>query len=189
MKHGMVFGKAMIMLMVAVMVMGGISSLAWARNQALFDKGINMMVDAKNVLSDAIDTIDKGQKMYQQIAQEKGFANEVAPGSQKIDEGQSEAHQGVALIMQGQKEYEIAKGKSPKAAKEAAKKMIEGGRMVQEALNGIQEGVKMNNDVLRAKNLASEVEAPTKTILKGTESGLTGTKQFVQGQKLVMDNM
>jgi len=46
----------------------------------------------------------------------------------------------------------------------------------------------MNNDVLRAKNLESQVEAPTRTILKGSESGLTGIKQFLAGQKLVMEN-
>jgi hypothetical protein len=66
--------------------------------------------------------------------------------------------------------------------------MIEGGRLVQDSLKVIQDGVKMNNDVLRAKNLASQVEAPTNTILKGTESGLTAIKQFMQGQKLVMEN-
>ena len=56
--------------------------------------------------------------------------------------------------------------------------------MVQESLNVIQDGVKMNNDVLRAENLASQVEAPTNTILKGTESGLTAIKQFFQGQNV-----
>ena len=60
--------------------------------------------------------------------------------------------------------------------------------MVQESLNIIQDGVKTNNDVLRAKGLASQVEAPTKTILKGTESGLTAIKQVLNGQKLVMEN-
>jgi hypothetical protein len=59
---------------------------------------------------------------------------------------------------------------------------------VQEALDTIQDGVKMNNEVLRAKNLASDVEAPSRTILKITESGLTGIKQFLDGQKLVLEN-
>jgi hypothetical protein len=32
------------------------------------------------------------------------------------------------------------------------------------------------------------IEAPTRTILKGSESGLNGNKQFLAGQKLVIEN-
>lgn len=88
----------------------------------------------------------------------------------------------------GLKQYQAGKRKSAKLAHAGVEKMIEGGKMVEEALNAIQEGVKINNEVLRAKNLAAEVEAPTKTILKGTESGLTGMKQFQDGRKLVLEN-
>jgi hypothetical protein len=85
----------------------------------------------------------------------------------------NQARQGVASLDQGQKEYQTAKGKDPKAADAGVQKMIEGGRMVQESLKVIQDGVKMNNDVLRAKGLASQVEAPTKTILIQSCSLLT----------------
>ena len=188
MKCRMVFGKAVIMLVVAGLVMGTLPSLALAKNQALYDKGIDTMMEAKDAAKSAVATIQKGQQMYVQIAQEKGFANDVAQGNQKMDEGVSKARQGVALLDQGQQEYLSAKGKNAAAAQAGAEKMIEGARMVQDMLNIVQDGVKMNNDVLRAKNLESQVEAPTKTILKGTESGLTAIKQFLQGQKLVMEN-
>jgi len=181
--------KVVVVLMVAGLLVGALCTLALAKNQALFDKGIDMIVKAKNVMRDGVGTIQKGQEMYMKIANDKGFANDVVQGNQKIDEGVNQGRQGVALLDQGQKEFQTAKGKNPKVANAGVKKMIEGGRMVQEALNVIQDGVKMNNEVLRAKNLASQVEAPTKTILKGTESALTGVKQFLQGQKLVSENM
>ena len=189
MKCGKVLAKAMVVLLISGMVMVTLPSIAPAKNQALFDKGIDMIVKAKNVMRDGVGTIQKGQAMYMKIAQEKGFASDLAQGNQKIDEGITQGRQGVALLDQGQKEYQTAKGIKPQAEDAGVKKMMEGGRMVQEALNVIQDGVKMNNDVLRAKNLASQVEAPTKTILKGTESALTGVKQFLKGQKLVSENM
>jgi hypothetical protein len=188
MKYGMCFGKTVVMLMVAGLLMAVLPSLTFAKSKAQYDKGIQMMVKAKDAAKKAVGTIQKGQQMYVQIAQEKGFANDIAQGNQKIDDGVNQARQGVASLDQGQKEYQLAKGKDPKAADAGVQKMIEGGRMVQESLNVIQDGVKMNNDVLRAKGLASQVEAPTKTILKGTESGLTAIKQFLKGQKLVKEN-
>ena len=188
MKCQEVFGKAVVLLLVAGLLMGTLPSLALAKNQALYDKGIETMMEAKDVAKSAVGTIQKGQQMYVQIAQDKGFADDVAQGNQIIDDGLSKARQGVALLDQGQQGYLAAKGKNATAAHAGAEKMIEGARMVQDSLNIIQNGVKMNNDVLRAKNLDSQVEAPTKTILKGTESGLTAIKQFLQGQKLVMEN-
>lgn len=188
MKCRMVLGKALIVFVVAGLVMGAVPSLALAANQALVDKGINMMWDGVDGAKAAVGTIQKGQQMYVQIAQEKGFVSDIAPGNQKIDDGVNKARQGVASLDQGQKEYQTAKGKDAKAADAGVQTMIEGGRMVQESLNVIQDGVKMNNDVLRAKGLTSQVEAPTNTILKGTESGLTAIKQFVKGQKLYMEN-
>jgi hypothetical protein len=188
MKSRMVFGKALVVIAAAGLFMGAAPSLALAKDQALVDKGVNMMVDGKNVAKEAVGTIQKGQQMYVQIAQEKGFANDIAQGNQKIDDGVNKARQGVASLDQGQKEYQTAKGKNAKAADAGMEKMIQGGRMVQDALHVIQDGVKMNNDVLRAKNLASQMEAPSNTILKGTESGLVGIGQFLRGQKLVMEN-
>jgi hypothetical protein len=188
MKYGRFFGKAVVMIMVASLIMGALPSFALARNQALVDKGVEMMVKAKDAGKKAVGTIQKGQQMYVKMAQEKGFANDVAQGNQKIDDGVNQARQGFASLDQGQKEYKLAKGKDPAAANAGMEKMMEGGRMVQDSLNVIQEGVKMNNDVLRAKGLASQMEAPSVTILKGTESGLTAMKQFLKGQKLVMEN-
>jgi hypothetical protein len=188
MKDGVVLRKVAIVLMVAGLVMGLLPSLASAGNPALYNKGVEMMIKSRDVMKTAVDTIQKGQKMYVQICTDKGCVVEVAQGNQKIDEGINQARQGLALLDQGQKEYQVGKRKSTTMAHAGVEKMIEGGRMVQASLHTIEDGVKMNNEVLRAKNLASQVEAPTKTILKGTESGLTGMQQFLDGQKLVMEN-
>jgi hypothetical protein len=110
------------------------------------------------------------------------------PGHQKIDYGLNEGRQGLTLLVKGQKQYQIGTRRSAKLAHAGVERMIQGGRMVQEALDTIQDGVKMNNEVLRAKNLASDVEEPSRTILKITESGLTGIKQFLDRQKLVLEN-
>ena len=184
-----VLRKVMVGFMVAGLVMGLMPSLASAGNPALHNKGVEMMIKYRDVMKKAVDTIQKGQKMYVQICTDKGCVADVGPGNQKIDEAISQSRKGLALLDQGQKAYQVGKRKKNlTAAHVGVEKMIEGGKMVQDALNVIEEGVKMNNEVLRAKNLASQVEAPTKTILKGTESGLTGIKQFLDGQKLVMEN-
>lgn len=188
MKSGMGFGKVMVVLVAAGLVLGVMHSLASAKNLALYNKGVEMMIKSIGVMKTSVDTIQKGQKMYVQICNEKGCAADVAQGNQKIDDGLDHARQGMALLNNGQKKYQAAKGKDAAAAYAGVKTMMEGGKTVQAALKEIEAGVKMNNEVLRAKNLASEVEAPTKTILKGTESGLTGMKQFLDGQKLVMEN-
>jgi aldehyde:ferredoxin oxidoreductase len=188
MKYGMILGKAVVVLMVAALLMVGLSSVSLAKNQALVDKGVESMVKAKDAGKQAVGTIEKGQQMYVKIAQEKGFANDVAQGNKTIDDGVNQARQGFASLDQGQKEYQLAKGKNQQAANAGMEKMMEGGRMFQNALKVIQDGVKMNNDVLRAKGLASQMEAPSVTILKGTESGLTAIRQFLKGQKLVMEN-
>ena len=189
MKSGMVFGKVMVVLVAAGLVLGVMSSVAVAKNQALYNKGVEMMIKSRDVMKKAVDTIQKGQKMYVQICTDKGCAADVAQGNQKIDEGIQQGRQGLAMLDKGQKAYQIGKKKkNATAAHVGVEKMMEGGKMVQEALNTIEEGVKMNNEVLKAKNMAEAVEAPTKTILKGTESGLTGIKQFLDGQKLVMEN-
>jgi hypothetical protein len=189
MKGAMVVHKALVGFLVAGLVMGLMPSLASAGNPALYNKGVEMMIKSRDVMKEAVDTIQKGQKMYMQICTGKGCAADVAQGNQKIDDGINEGRKGLALLDQGQKAYQLGKRKKNlTAAHVGVEKMIEGGRMVQAALNTIEEGVKMNNEVLRAKNLDAQVEAPTKTILKGTESGLTGIKQFLDGQKLVMEN-
>jgi hypothetical protein len=188
MKYKMVLAKTVVALMVVGLLTGIMSAPALAKNKALYNKGVQMMAQGKDVAKKGVATIRKGQDMYVKIAQEKGFTSDVAQGNQKIEAGLSQARQGVSYLDLGQKQYQTAKGKKPQTANAGLEKMAKGGNMVQEALKVIQEGVKMNNDVLRTKNLESQVEAPTRTILKGSESGLTGIKQFLAGQKLVMEN-
>jgi len=189
MKGAMVLRKVAVGFMVAGLVMGFMPSLASAGNPALYNKGVEMMIKSRDVMKQAVDTIQKGQKMYVQICTDKGCVADVAQGNQKIDDGVKQGRQGLAMLDKGQKAYQIGKKqKNAKAAHAGVEMMMEGGKTVQAALNTIEEGVEMNNEVLRAKNLADTVEAPTKTILKGTESGLVGIKQFLDGQKLVMEN-
>jgi hypothetical protein len=80
MKCRMVLGKAVAVLMVTGLVMGILPSLALAANQALVDKGINMMWDGVDGAKAAVGTIQKGQQMYVQIAREKGFCERCSPG-------------------------------------------------------------------------------------------------------------
>lgn len=188
MKYKMVLAKTMVALMVVGLLFGIISSPALAKNKALYNKGVQMMAQGKDVAKKGVVTIRKGQEMYVKIAQEKGFASDVAQGNQKIEDGLSQARQGVSYLDLGQKQYQTSKGKKPKDADAGLQKMVEGANMVQDSLKVIQEGVKMNNDVLRAKNLESQIEAPTGMILKGSESGLTGIKQFLKGQRIIMEN-
>ena len=111
-----------------------------------------------------------------------------AAGNQKLEAGLTKAREGVGYLDLGQKQYQKGKkGKNQQTANAGLEKMMQGGNMVRDSLNVIR-GVKMNNDVLHAKNLESQVEAPTRTILKGSESGMTGIKQFLKGQKLVLEN-
>ena len=187
MKYKMVLAKTGVALTVVGLLTGIMSLPALAKSKALYNKGVEMMAQGKKVAKSGVATIRKGQDMYVKIAQEKGFTSDVAQGNEKIESGLSQARQGVSYLDQGQKQYKTSKGKNPRPPIPAWKKMMEGGNMVQDALKVIQEGVKMNNDVLH-KNLESQVEAPTRTILKGSESGLTGIKQFLTGQRLVMEN-
>lgn len=188
MKYRMVLAKTGVALTVVGLLTGIMSLPALAKSKALYNKGVEMMAQGKKVAKSGVATIRKGQDMYVKIAQEKGFTSDVAQGNEKIESGLSQARQGVSYLDLGQKQYKTARGKNPQAANAGLEKMMKGGNMVQDALKVIQEGVKMNNDVLRAKNLESQVEAPTRTILKGSESGLTGIKQFLKGQRLVMEN-
>jgi len=50
------------------LVMGALPSLALAKDQALYDKGVEMMEKATVVLEDAVATVKKGKEMYVQIA-------------------------------------------------------------------------------------------------------------------------
>jgi hypothetical protein len=189
MKNKIVLAKLVLSLMVVGLLTGIMPLPALAKNKALYNKGVEMMAQGKTVAKRGVATIRKGQEMYVKIAQEKGFSSDVTAGNQQIETGLAKAREGVGYLDLGQKQYQKAKkGKNQQAANAGLEKMMQGGNMVQDALKVIQEGVKMNNDVLRAKNLESQVEAPTRTILKGSESGLTGIKQFLKGQKLVMEN-
>jgi hypothetical protein len=189
MKRKLLLTRAVVSFMFLGLLVGMTPAPALAKSKAMYNKGVKMMAQGKSVAKNGVATIRKGQDMYVKIAQEKGFASDVAAGNQKIEAGLSQARQGAGYLDLGQKQYQKAKkGKNQQAANAGLEKMIEGANMVQDALKVIQEGVKMNNDVLRAKNMESMVEAPTRMILKGSESGLTGIKQFLSGQKLVMEN-
>jgi len=177
-------GIIILLASLAALVRGALPSLAVAKTDVLMYKGAEMMVKANKVMQDAVGTIQKGQEMYVQICSDKGCVVEVGKGNQMIDAALKKAGQGMNLMDEGQVQYNQGKGRNRAAAVAGGGKMIAGGRMVQDSLNAIEQGVKMNNDVLRAKNLAAQVEAPTNTILKGTESGLTGMKQFLEGQNL-----
>jgi hypothetical protein len=181
-------GKILVVLMATALVFGALPTLALAKSEALMFKGVEMMVKANEVLKGAVGTIQKGQKMYVQICQDKGCLTDVAKGNQMINDGLKMGGKGLTLLEEGQVQYKKAKGKNLQGAKAGAVKMTEGGKMVQDALNMISDGVKTNNLALEAKNMKSEVIAPSKTIVAGVNSGLTGIKQFLDGQKLFLQN-
>ncbi len=187
-KNGRGWGKAAAACVLAGFLLGAVPSPALAlKKDPLMYKGAEMMVRANKVMKEAVGTIQKGQAMYVEICTGKGCVAEVAKGNQMIEAALQKADKGMSLLDEGQLQYNGSKGKSRALAVAGVDKMLEGGQLVQAALNEIENGVKMNNDILRAKNLAAQVEAPTKTILKGTESGLIGMKQFLDGQKLFLE--
>lgn len=181
--------KAAVAAALVILALGALPSpgLAGKRDPLMY-KGAEMMVRANKVMKEAVGTIRKGQAMYVQICTGQGCVAEVAQGNQMIEAALQKAGKGMELLDEGQGHYNKSKGKSRAAAVAGVEKMLEGGQMVQNALNEIENGVKMNNDILRARNLGAKVEAPSQTILKGTESGLIGMKQFLDGQKLFLEN-
>jgi hypothetical protein len=141
-----VSGKVFVVLMLTAFVFGTLSTFAVAKDDALMYKGIEMMIKGNEVMKGAVKTIRKGQSMYIQICTDKDCLAHVGQGNKIIDDGLKQGGQGIALLEEGQMQFKKAKqAKNRDAALAGAGKMIEGGRMVQAALNVIADGVKMNN--------------------------------------------
>lgn len=186
--NGKGWGKAAAAAVLAVCLLGGLPSPALAlKKDPLMYKGAEMMVRANKVMKEAVGAIQKGQALYVQICKDKGCVAEAAKGNQMIEAALQKADKGISLLEEGQLQYNRSKGKSRALAVAGVDRMLEGGQLVQAALQEIENAVKMNNEILRAKNLAAQAEAPRSTILQGTESGLIGMKQFLDGQKLFLE--
>jgi len=180
-------GKCVIALVAVALIFGTVP--AKAANLELFQKGVEMMIKSNDMLREAVKTVEGGQAMYVQICTDKGCLPEVTKGNQVITDAMQEAKKGMALLDQGQQEYKVCVAdRRLEGMYRCLDTFVEGGRMVQDSLRKMESGVKANNDALRAKNLDAFVEAPTKTILKGTESGLTAMKLFLDGQKIALEN-
>ena len=162
---------------------------AAAKDLTLFGKGIDMMLKARPVMQNGIDTIEKGMSQYVQICTGKGCLRDVNAGNTTINSGLQQAKQGMALLDQGQKEFQVCKAnRNLEGEYRCLDTFVEGGRMVQDGLKSIEGGMKANNDALRAKGLDKDTSAPSTMVNKGVEMGLTGMKQFLDGQKLALAN-
>lgn len=160
-----------------------------AKNPQLFEKGIDMMLKARDTMKSGIDTVDKGMAQYVQICTGKGCLADVNAGNDVINKGLQQAKQGMALLDQGGKEFQVCKAnRNLEGEYRCLDTFVEGGRMVQDGLQSIQKGMMSNNDALRAKGLANDTSAPSTMVNKGVEMGLTGAKAFMQGQKLALEN-
>ncbi len=101
-------GKCAIVLVAVALVFSAVPVMA-AKNLQLFEKGIDMMLKAKDTMKDGIDTIDKGMCQYVQICTDKGCLPDVNSGNLTINQGVQQAKQGMALLDQGQKEFQVCK--------------------------------------------------------------------------------
>jgi hypothetical protein len=182
------FGKCAIVLVAVALVFGIVPAMA-AKNLQLFEKGIDMMLKAKDTMKSGVDTVEKGMAQYVQICTDKGCLGEVGNGNQTINSGVQQAKQGMALLDQGQKEFQVCKAnRNLEGEYRCLDTFVEGGRMVQDGLKSIEGGMRNNNDALRAKGLDKDTSAPSTMVNKGTEMGLTGLRAFLGGQKLALEN-
>jgi hypothetical protein len=176
------FGKCAFMIVAVALVLGIVPSYA-AKNIELFGKGIQMMINAKETMRGGIDTVEKGMAQYVQICTDKGCLPDVNTGNSTITSGLQQAKQGMALLDQGQKEFQVCQAnRNLEGQYRCLDTFVEGGRMVQDGLKGMETGMRNNNAALRAKGLDKDTSAPSTMINKGVESGLTGMKLFLQGQ-------
>jgi hypothetical protein len=181
-------GKCVIVLVAVALVFTAVPASA-AKDPTLFAKGIDMMLKAKDVMKGGVDTVEKGMGQYVQICTDKGCLPDVNAGNQTITQGLQQAKQGMALLDQGQQEYKICvANRNLEGQYRCLDTFVEGGRMVQDGLKGMETGMRNNNAALRAKGLDKDTSAPSTMINKGVESGLTGMKQFMDGQKLALAN-
>ena len=183
----MKFGKLVVLLVAVTLVFGVVPAMA--KDLALFEKGIQTMLNAREMMRSGIATAEQGMAQYVQICTGKGCLADVNQGNDVINSGLQQAKQGMALLDQGGKEFQICKAnRNLEGEYRCLDTFVEGGRMVQDGLMSIQKGMMSNNAALRAKGLDKDTSAPSTMINKGVESGLTGAKSFMQGQKLAMEN-
>ena len=180
--------KCVIMLVAVALVITVVPAMA-AKNPELFGKGIDMMIKARETMKAGVDTVEKGMAQYVQICTDKGCLPDVNTGNSTITSGLQLAKQGMGLLDQGQKEYQVCvANRNLEGQYRCLDTFVEGGRMVQDGLKSMETGMRNNNAALRAKGLDKDTSAPSTMINKGVESGLTGMKAFLDGQKLAMAN-
>jgi hypothetical protein len=185
---GMNLKKCAVVFVALALVFSAAPAMA-AKNVQLFEKGIDMMLKAKDTMKGGIDTVEKGMAQYVQICTGKGCLTDVDKGNEVINKGLAQAKQGMALLDQGQKEFQVCKtNRNLEGEYRCLDTFVEGGRMVQDGLKSIESGMRSNNDALRAKGLDKDTSAPSTMVNKGVEMGLTGAKAFLDGQKLAMEN-
>lgn len=182
------FGKCALILVAAVLVFSAVPASA-AKDPALFAKGIDMMLKAKETMAAGVATVEKGMSQYVQICTDKGCLPDVDKGNKIINDGLKVAKQGMALLDQGQQEYKVCvANRNLEGQYRCLDTFVEGGRMVQDGLKGIEDGMRANNAALRAKGLDKDTSAPSTMVTQGTSSALTGAKAFLDGQKLALEN-
>ena len=180
--------KCVIVLVAVALVFTVVPAMA-AKNIELFGKGIQTMINAKETMRGGIETVEKGMAQYVQICTDKGCLPDVNAGNSTITSGLQQAKQGMGLLDQGQKEFQVCQAnRNLEGQYRCLDTFVEGGRMVQDGLKSMESGMKSNNAALRAKGLDKDTTAPSAMINKGVESGLVGMKQFLDGQKLALAN-
>ena len=68
-----------------------------------------MMLKARPVMQNGVATVEKGMAQYVQICTGKGCLPDVNAGNEVINKGLQQAKQGMALLDQGQKEFQVCK--------------------------------------------------------------------------------
>jgi hypothetical protein len=181
------FGKCVLVLAAVAMVFGAVS--AQAKSIQLFEKGVDMMLKSKDTIKGGMDTIEKGMGQYVQICTDKGCLTDVNTGNDSIKQGMAQGKQGMALLDQGQKEFQVCKAnRNLEGEYRCLDTFTEGGRLVQDGLKTIEGGMRSNNAALRAKGLDKDTSAPSTMINKGVESALVGMREFLNGQRLALEN-
>jgi hypothetical protein len=182
------FGKCAFILVAVALVFSAVPASA-AKDPALFAKGVQMMLDARETMRGGIATIEKGMAQYVQICTDKACLPDVNAGNATITSGLDMAKKGMALLDQGQQEWKVCvANRNLEGQYRCLDTFVEGGRMVQDGLKSIEDGMKNNNAALRAKGLDKDTSAPSTMVNQGTSSALTGAKLFLDGQKLALAN-
>ncbi len=182
------FGKCAIIVAIVALAFSALPASA-AKDPALFAKGVEMMIKARDTMREGVNTVEQGMKQYVQICTDKGCLPDVTAGNKIITDGLEKAKQGMALLDQGQQEWKVCvANRNLEGQYRCLDTFVEGGRMVQEGLQAIDKGMKDNNAALRAKGLDKDTSAPSTMVTKGVESGLIGMRAFLEGQRLALAN-